>query len=158
MAEKNVITAMLDDLSQQQPIATAICIGPNMAELQSDTAIQWTYFNASAFLNLPFSQRYDLAVVIFNPVDLQALSHAEQTQLLVKLRDLWAKRIVVLAHDVDASLLRALGFNHFNVSSADMNARDITLWQFNILNYKHVPDWLNAKYWANPENWDKYRW
>ena len=31
-------------------------------------------------------------------------------------------------------------------------------WQFNILTYKQVPDWLNARFWANPENWNKFRW
>ena len=31
-------------------------------------------------------------------------------------------------------------------------------WQFNILTYKQVPDWLNARFWANPENWTKFRW
>ncbi|MFE1698566.1 DUF6231 family protein, partial [Acinetobacter baumannii] len=24
--------------------------------------------------------------------------------------------------------------------------------------YKHVPDWFNSKFWANPENWNKFRW
>lgn len=28
MAEQNVITSMLDDLSNEQPIHTALCIGP----------------------------------------------------------------------------------------------------------------------------------
>ncbi|MGM7373388.1 DUF6231 family protein, partial [Acinetobacter baumannii] len=35
---------------------------------------------------------------------------------------------------------------------------DFALWQFNILTYKHVPDWFNSKFWANPENWNKFRW
>ncbi|MFI7908468.1 DUF6231 family protein, partial [Acinetobacter baumannii] len=21
-----------------------------------------------------------------------------------------------------------------------------------------VPDWFNSKFWANPENWNKFRW
>ncbi|MGO3534472.1 DUF6231 family protein, partial [Pseudomonas helleri] len=24
--------------------------------------------------------------------------------------------------------------------------------------YKQVPDWLNARFWANPENFGKYWW
>ena len=31
-------------------------------------------------------------------------------------------------------------------------------WSYDIRTYKSVPDWLNPKFWANPENWDKYRW
>lgn len=31
-------------------------------------------------------------------------------------------------------------------------------WQFNLFDYKPRPQWLNAHYWANPENWGKFRW
>lgn len=34
----------------------------------------------------------------------------------------------------------------------------LTVWQFNLYDYKPRPNWLNADYWANPENWGKYRW
>ncbi|WP_259740705.1 DUF6231 family protein, partial [Pseudomonas poae] len=27
-----------------------------------------------------------------------------------------------------------------------------------LLDYKQVPDWLNARFWANPENFGKYWW
>nr|WP_264480642.1 DUF6231 family protein [Psychrobacter sp. I-STPA6b] len=37
-------------------------------------------------------------------------------------------------------------------------AQHLSIWQFNLYDYKYRPDWLNAKYWANPENFDKYRW
>ncbi|WP_221179020.1 DUF6231 family protein, partial [Pseudomonas chlororaphis] len=26
------------------------------------------------------------------------------------------------------------------------------------LEYKQVPDWLNSRFWANPENFGKYWW
>lgn len=29
---------------------------------------------------------------------------------------------------------------------------------FDIETYKRTPDWLNARHWANPELWGKYRW
>jgi hypothetical protein len=36
--------------------------------------------------------------------------------------------------------------------------KDWQAWGFDIHTYKEVPDWLNAKYWANPQNWGKYWW
>ncbi len=156
MAEQNVITSMLDDLMQQQPISTALCIGQNLAEYQSKPTIQWTYFNVSGFLIQPFSQRYDLALVVLNTNESLALTSQHKSQLLVKLRDLMAKTIVVVATPADATLLRALGFTQL-IEPLQAN-QDFVIWQFNILNYKQVPDWLNAKFWANPENWDKFRW
>lgn len=84
------------------------------------------------------------------------LSSAQKSQLLVKLRDLLAKRMVVVTKRQDEPLLRALGFTQLMDKSQPQH--DLMLWQFNILTYKHVPDWFNSKFWANPENWDKYRW
>ena len=37
-------------------------------------------------------------------------------------------------------------------------SKGLNVWQFNLYDYKPRPNWLNADYWANPENWDKYRW
>jgi len=45
MAEQNVITSMLDDLSNEQPIQTALCIGQNLAQYDNNQSIQWHYFN-----------------------------------------------------------------------------------------------------------------
>jgi hypothetical protein len=41
------------------------------------------------------------------------------------------------------------------------NARDqqvLSLFTYDLREYKQVPDWLNAKFWANPENFGKYWW
>lgn len=155
MAEKNVITSMLDDLSKQQPIQTALCLGQNLS-LDHHQSIQWTYFNVTEFLSLPFTQRYDLGFVLLNTEQLKALSNTQKSQLLVKLRDLMAKRIVVVSALTDEQLLRSLGFTQLIDKTS--HAENFALWQFNILTYKHVPDWLNSKFWANPENWNKFRW
>ncbi|SEM07522.1 MULTISPECIES: DUF6231 family protein [unclassified Acinetobacter] len=155
MAEKNVITSMLDDLSKEQPIQTAVCLGQDLSQDYAQT-IQWNHFNVTEFLMLPFQQRYDLGVVILNNEQMDTLSTHHKSQMLVKLRDLMAKRIVVLSHIADEQLLRSLGFTQ--LIEQKNTEQDFALWQFNILNYKHVPDWFNSKFWANPENWNKFRW
>ncbi|MFV5346964.1 DUF6231 family protein [uncultured Acinetobacter sp.] len=153
MAEQNVITSMLDDLSGEQPIHTALCIGQN---IDQNSAIQWHYFSVNAFLSLPFTQRYDLGFVVFDTAEMQNISETEKAQVLVRLRDLMAKRIVVVSKRQDEKLLRSLGFTQ--LIDKTLHEADFALWQFNILTYKHVPDWFNSKFWANPENWDKFRW
>ncbi|MGX5698268.1 DUF6231 family protein [Acinetobacter kookii] len=156
MAEQNVITSMLDDLSKEQPIQTALCIGQNLAQYDNNQSIQWHYFNVTEFLNLPFTQRYDLGFVVMDAQELALLSDVQKSQLLVRLRDLMAKRIVVVSRLQDEKLLRALGFTQ--LIDKTRHDSDFALWQFNILTYKHVPDWFNSKFWANPENWNKFRW
>ena len=155
MAEKNVITSMLDDLSAEQPIQTAVCLGQDLSQDDAQS-IQWKYFNVTEFLILPFQQRYDLGFVILSDEALYRLSDTEKSQILVKLRDLMAKRIVVLSHIEDEHLLRSLGFTQ--LIDRKNEQENLALWQFNILNYKHVPDWFNSKFWANPDNWNKFRW
>ncbi|MBP8064566.1 MAG: hypothetical protein KAY38_06195, partial [Acinetobacter sp.] len=133
-----------------------ICIGQNLEQYNLNQSIQWSYFNVSDFLNLPFTQRYDLAFVLFNTDEASNLDVQQKSQLIVKLRDLMAKRLVVVSKLQDESLLRALGLTQ--LIDQNIHDRDFALWQFNILTYKHVPDWFNSKFWANPENWDKFRW
>ena len=156
MAEQNVITSMLDDLSKEQPISTAICIGQDLEQYNQFHPIQWQHFNVTEFLNLPFTQRFDLGFVILDTETMLSLDQQQKTQMLVKLRDLFAKRIVVVSKLHDEQLLRALGFTQ--LIDKITHESDFALWQFNILTYKHIPDWFNSKFWANPENWDKFRW
>ncbi len=106
------------------------------------------YFSVSDFLNLPFQQRYDLAVVMLDTAETEHLSEQIMSQILVKLRDLFAKRLVVISRLQDEKLLRALGFTQ--LIDKTTHEADFALWQFNILTYKHVPDWFNSKFWANP--------
>ncbi|UOG19033.1 DUF6231 family protein [Acinetobacter sp. PK01] len=156
MAEQNVITSMLDDLSQEQPIQTALCIGQNLEQYDQNQSIRWAYFNVTELLSLPFTQRYDLGFVVLDNTEMSGLSDVTKAQFLVKLRDLMAKKLVVVTTEQDNKLMRSLGFTQLIEKSAQGN--DLAIWQFNILNYKHVPDWFNSKYWANPENWNKFRW
>lgn len=156
MAEPNLIALMLEHLYAEQPIHTALCIGQNLSQYDHNQSIQWHYFNVTEFLNLPFQQRYDLGFIWLNYNEFLQISPMQKAQVLVKLRDLMAKRIVVAAQLGDEKLLRSLGFTRLLEHS--QQAADFEFWQFNILTYKQVPDWLNARFWANPENWNKFRW
>ncbi|MEB3752954.1 DUF6231 family protein [Acinetobacter sp. MD2(2019)] len=156
MAKHNVITSMLDDLCREQPIQTALCMGQNLAQYDSAQTIHWQHFSVSELLSLPFTQRYDLAVVFLDLEEIAALPQQHKTQMLVKLRDLFAKRLVVVCLQSDTQLMRALGLT--KMLDQTQPKADLSLWQFNILTYKHVPDWFNSKFWANPENWNKFRW
>ncbi|MBF7690487.1 DUF6231 family protein [Acinetobacter pollinis] len=157
MSEQNVITSLLDDLTQAQSIRTAICIGQNMTQYNVNKKIQWQHFNVIEVLNLPFTQRYDLSFVVFND-EVERLSLSEQTHLIVKLRDLWAKHVVVMCSSRYTNLMRELGFSQMLREQGEGDSPILELWQFNILDYKSTPDWLNSKFWANPENWNKFRW
>lgn len=143
------ILPLVQGLAQQKPITHGLLIGTDCtdARWQAEQVGVWQVIDLATLHDLPFSTRYDLAILA-----LPAQVDDNATHSITRLRDLLARRVLVLAHPNQIQLLRALGFSQIE------DLGEWQLWQFNILEYKQVPDWLNAKYWANPENWGKYRW
>lgn len=104
-------------------------------------------------LNVAHEQSYLLACVWLP--QLAAAQLSDLLPVLTRCRDLWASHtLVVLPSELS---LHAYGFSILKDTPLDTQAA-VRVWQFNLYDYKQLPDWLNAKYWANPENWDKYRW
>ena len=80
------------------------------------------------------------------------LDAAQARTLLARVRNFVSPRIIVIA-DVHCALTRldflALGYETLVAEEVE----PIALYQFDLATYKQVPDWLNARYWANPERW-----
>ncbi|WP_288995970.1 DUF6231 family protein [uncultured Psychrobacter sp.] len=143
----------------------------------SDTAQPADKLASSTLLALsqqPVSERYEL--VCFWLPTLSAEQLQQYIPLLMRYRDLYATHLLIaLEHNID---LQPYGFTPFDIlqsstltEDTDLSGADMTqipaaahafgsatLWQFNLYDYKQLPNWLNADYWANPENWDKHRW
>ena len=128
-------------------------------------------------------QRYELGCFWLPTLTEEQLQQFIPT--IMRYRDLYAAHLLIA---IDNSLdLRAYGFTTFDIfedkalalhlakNDLDIDSLDtgsletdsnnktdsdskITLWQFNLYDYKRLPNWLNNKYWANPDNWDKHRW
>ena len=83
---------------------------------------------------------------------LHALDPTQARALLARVRDFVAPRIIVIA-DAHCALSRldflALGYETLAADEAEK----VTLYQLDFATYKQVPDWLNARFWANPERW-----
>ncbi|WP_201567782.1 DUF6231 family protein [Psychrobacter sp. JCM 18900] len=109
--------------------------------------------------------RYELACFWLPTLSEELTQH--YVPLLMRYRDLYAAHLLIA---LDSSIdLKPYGFTPFDIlSEPSLNIDDIqsitsstvtaTLWQFNLYDYKQLPNWLNADYWANPENWGKHRW
>jgi len=103
------------------------------------------------------NQRFDLAVVIDC---LEHLPKRDGLQLLGGIRNLNASRIAVLV-DLAASGWGDTDFYSLALQANERFERDgqvLTLFTYDLREYKQVPDWLNARFWANPENFGKYWW
>ena len=71
-----------------------------------------------------------------------------------------SSRIAVLV-DLSACDWKDTDFFSLALQAGERFQRDdqvLTLFTYDLLDYKQVPDWLNARFWANPENFGKYWW
>lgn len=141
----------------------------NKVEDSIDTDIK---ISTLAELNNQYNpQRYELGCFWLPTLSKEQL--AQFIPIIMRYRDLYAAHLLLA---IDKSLdLRAYGFMPFDSTNeqpldtsvkstshtshdASLSTPSLALWQFNLYDYKRLPNWLNSKYWANPENWDKRRW
>ncbi|VVM98314.1 hypothetical protein PS645_03154 [Pseudomonas fluorescens] len=103
------------------------------------------------------ARRFDLALAVDC---LEHLPKRDGLNLLGGIRNLNASRIAVLA-DLAASGWQETDFFSLALQASERFQRDdqvLTLFTYDLLDYKQVPDWLNSRFWANPENFGKYWW
>lgn len=102
-------------------------------------------------------QRYDLAIVADC---LEHLPKQQGLQLLGGIRNLNASKLALLI-DLSASELTPTDLYALALQQVEKFARGeqtLHFFTYDLLDYKQVPDWLNAKFWANPELFGKYWW
>ncbi|HSC83015.1 MAG TPA: DUF6231 family protein [Pseudomonas sp.] len=103
------------------------------------------------------AQRFDLALLVDC---LEHLPKRTGLELLGGIRNLNASRLAVLV-DLNACDWQETDFFALALQASERFCRDeqtLTLFTYDLHEYKQVPDWLNAKFWANPENFGKYWW
>ncbi|QXH52683.1 hypothetical protein KSS94_06000 [Pseudomonas fakonensis] len=125
------------------------------AEAHPDTRIELAA--PGALPDALAAQRFDLALLVGC---LEHLPKRDGLQLLGGIRNLNASRVAVLA-DLAACGWQATDFFSLALSASEKFQRDgqeLSLFTYDLHDYKQVPDWLNAKFWANPQNFGKYWW
>ncbi len=144
----NIDPAFLDDYCQQKALIGQSCEVTHIALPQLDQLWQ-------------LNQRFDVGLV------LNLFEHIEPRigdQVLSRLRDVLTPQYCVampLAHQSESStwqLNNLFSFALSRVASYDNSEPKLTLFKYNIDDYKKTPDWLNADNWANPQLWGKYWW
>jgi hypothetical protein len=106
--------------------------------------------------DLPLEQgRFALAaaVGVFERLDQDTAA-----AVLAALRDRCARRVLTALPAVPwtAHEMRAFGFDA--LGQVDFAGTLLAAYGFDIDRYKRAPDWLDARHWANPELWGRFRW
>ncbi len=103
------------------------------------------------------AQRFDLAIFVDC---LEHLTKRRGLELLAGVRNLNASKLAVLV-DISACDWQLSDFYALALQASEQFQRDsqtLTLFTYDLREYKQVPDWLNAKFWANPQLFGKYWW
>jgi len=92
---------------------------------------------------------------------LETRTRAAGRQLLARLRDHYSPVLMVLAaaHGPGAwaaADFLAMGFGQ--TGSAGEGPAATVLYRYALRDYKETPEWLNSRFWAHPELFDKFRW
>lgn len=160
---------LLSILQHYQP-ARLLCVSQSRvpaveAFCSAHPGLQLTSSNQVPLPHEVANQRYDLAIIADQ---LEHLDKRLGIELLAGLRNLSASRLAVL---VDLAQTREWQENDFFSLALQRHAsftqaereecdekRTLALYTYDLADYKQVPDWLNNKYWANPDMFDKYWW
>lgn len=121
-----------------------------LEEYARGCASEVTVMTIAQAASLHFSKPFDLVIVGLHTADQDAATRA----VLAALRDIHARRLLVLAPTAAKIDLSALGFTLL----AEYTEPAMRLYGFELKHYKQTPEWLSAQYWANPEMWNKKRW
>ncbi len=90
---------------------------------------------------------------------IESLPQQQAIQWLSKLRNQYAQHILMIVNEpeIESQPWALTDFLALGLKRRGYVA-DFTLYTYEIESYQFKKDWLNSRYWANPENFDKYRW
>lgn len=136
---------MLAQIDERFPGSSSLLVVGDLPDQQSGVSLTGPC-TGSEVLQTDFQQRFDLGLVI-EPAP-------SDVAVIARLRDIACRRVLLLpgAQTWSDNDLRGLGFQP--IESLDSHAA--FLHDSDLLNQPR--EWNNAKHWANPENFDKYRW
>ncbi|SCZ54631.1 DUF6231 family protein [Thiohalomonas denitrificans] len=152
---QNATSALLTQLRPK----TLLCIGSGCGAWQKMTDVRVTVISGPEPLTeIGKLGRFDFALLLDT---LERLPKRTGEQLLARLRDLhgghFAVQLPAESHSAwSDNELRAFGLVLL-ARCNDPSSPD-RLWGFDIRTYKPTPEWLNPKFWAHPELWDRYWW
>jgi hypothetical protein len=159
-------TAHHDDLAHLLEItrpSSILLIDPNPgalppALLNHLSECQVTHLPVKHLSELQHLKRHDLGILANT---LEQLDRNMAGMLLARLRDCNSRRFVALVPMGDRwqnqisywDLGDLLGYGLSVMARYQVDGKPLYLYQYAIETYKTTPDWLNSKFWANPERW-----
>lgn len=150
-----VVHALLEETQARQVLVNDAEARALVASSASAAQLDIAEVSAADLVAGQWPHRADLAVTILHAAD-----HGHASAVIAALRDVYARRVLLFlppaAFQWKSENLLGLGLTL--LANYEIDGQAYQAWSFDIRTYKSVPDWLNPRFWANPENWNKFRW
>jgi len=152
------LTTILSPLLTQFQPKSVLIVGETARDFYQDK-----HDTRSQVLTTPFNLEI---LSTISTVDLAIVSEITDTlakpqalEWLGMIRNCYAQHIIVISNVEQSTqqgwqLADFLGMGMKHVASIT----DYQIFSYAIENYRPKREWQNSKFWANPENYDKYRW
>ncbi len=149
-------------LEREEPARLLVVAGAELPAIQAFCAshADCRLIHVTAADQLPpevAAQRFDLAIVADC---LEHMGKRAGLELIAGIRNLNASRLAVVI-DLQACDWLEADFYSLAMQASERFQREeqtLTLFTYDLHDYKQIPDWLNARFWANPQNFGKYWW
>ncbi|RLK50528.1 hypothetical protein DFR31_0430 [Alkalispirillum mobile] len=152
---QQALTAIQHALGDARP-ETALAVGDVAREALAGNTLGECVSIAPGEALAALSQHGVFDVAVLSGV-LEGLGQRDASGLLARLRDLHARRIILLVDHGQCGWTK-LDITALGLTRLQDWDKTHALYGFDIDTYKTTPDWLNPDYWANPELWDRHRW
>lgn len=155
MFSSNIATKILPIINQLDAKSVLITgVHPELASALTETVNTIPLSPPFSLTQLDQLTHVDVAIVC----DLtETMPKQKARQWLGLLKNKYSEHVFIITNqnkNADWHLTDFLALGFKQLASVD----NYVLYYYAIESYQLKKDWLNAKYWANPENFDKYRW
>ena len=154
--QEKIITELVDTIEQLQPHSLIYCAGEIVPALEALREHDCEVYRVEHFDELESLPRTELGVVFDY---LEHLPEEEALQLLCRMRNLKCERLWVAVRTCPQwsfNTMIGIGFNRNNCY--EDGERQVCTYSYDLATYNRKREWNNSRFWANPQNWGKYRW
>lgn len=154
------------DFDQIGQFITKLSTGADSILILGDEIDQIKFEQTAVYFNEDnLDQISDLGIFDFVLINglLEKIKKEKAENLIAQMRDVHARQLLLIKNEtgeftseLTTNDLIRLGLR--KVAEIDQNDHLFEAWYFALETYKKVPDWLNNRFWANPELYEKYRW
>jgi len=158
MTTNNALSCMMHIIEEIKP-SHVLVASSQIEEILKDAKAQCVIqaLPASKMLDLQLNsddvKNVDLVVLSEN---LNQLEHAKMIEVIGVLRNNLNAKMLILCNEASTlsfSDMLSLGFKR-----EEQDESGLTLYSYDIASYNKRREWNNSRFWANPENFNKYRW